>query len=82
MYMTHIHTQEKNMSNLTGFEIRANLLSQAEGILYSNIVREIQAVQEHNMNNPEDIKPIPVKKISAAAVISLARKLNEFVTEK
>jgi len=34
------------------------------------------------MNNPEDIKPIPVKKISAAAVISLARKLNEFVTEK
>lgn len=70
------------MSNLTGFEIRANLLSQAEGILYSNIEREIQAIQEHNMNNPEDIQPLPVRKISAAAVISLARKLNEFVTEK
>jgi hypothetical protein len=76
------YTQEKIMSNLTGFEIRANLLNQAEGILHGNIEREIQAIQEHNMNNPEDIKEIPVKKISAAAVISLARKLNEFVAEK
>ena len=70
------------MSNLSGFEIRANLLSQAEGILHGNIEREIQSIQEHNMNNPEDIQPIPVKKISAAAVIRLARQLNEFVTDQ
>lgn len=70
------------MSNLSGFEIRANLLSQAEGILHGNIEREIQAVQEYNMNNPSDTQPIPVKKISAAAVIRLAKQLNEFVTDQ
>ena len=70
------------MSNLSGFEIRANLLSQAEGILVGNIEREVMSIQEHNHNNPEDIKPIPVKKVSAAAVIRLAKQLNEFVTDQ
>ena len=66
----------------SGYEIRADLLSQAEGILYGNIEREIQAIQEHNGYNPEDIKPLPVKRITAKAVINLAKQLNEFVVEK
>ena len=44
------------MSNKSGFEIRADLLSQAQGILECNLHRKIQAVQEHNGYNPEDVK--------------------------
>mgnify|MGYP001251975175 CR=1 FL=1 len=66
----------------SGYEIRANLLSQAEGILYGNIEREIQAVNEHNHLHPDNILPLPVKKVTAAQVIRVARQLNEFVTEK
>tara|TARA_B100001057_G_C22001464_1_gene626192 strand:+ start:256 stop:471 length:216 start_codon:yes stop_codon:yes gene_type:complete len=66
----------------SGYEIRADLLAQAEGILYGNIDREIQAANEHNHLFPENITPIPVRKITAAQVIRVARQLNEFVTEK
>lgn len=66
----------------SGYEIRADLLSQAEGILYGNIEREINAVQEHNHLNPDNTMAVPVKKITAAQVIRVARQLNEFVTEK
>lgn len=79
-YETHI--QEKKMSNKSGFEIRADLLSQAQGILECNLHRKIQAVQEHNGYNPENVKEVPSDEISTADVIKAAKELYEFVNEK
>ena len=70
------------MSNKSGFEIRADLLSQAQGILECNLQRKIQAVQEHNGYNPEDVKEVPSDEISTADVIKAAKELYEFVNEK
>ena len=41
----------------SGFEIRADLLSQAQGIIELNIEREINAIHAHNENNPNDKQP-------------------------
>ena len=48
------------MSNNTksGFEIRADLLSQAQGILEGNIQREENSVYSHNEVHPENKKVI------------------------
>tara|TARA_R100000458_G_C8261547_1_gene237013 strand:- start:1506 stop:1721 length:216 start_codon:yes stop_codon:yes gene_type:complete len=71
------------MSNSkSGFEIRADLLSQAEGILTSNYQREVDAVYAHNDTFPNDKKPLPLREITGEEVIRVARQLNEFVTEK
>jgi hypothetical protein len=72
------------MSNSTksGFEIRADLLSQAEGLLTQNYQREVDAVYMHNENNPNNKKPLPLREITGEEVIVTARLLNEFVTEK
>ena len=70
------------MSNKSGFEIRADLLSQAQGILECNLHRKIQAVQERNGYNPEDVKEVPSDEISTADVIKAAKELYEFVNEK
>ena len=72
------------MSNSTksGFEIRADLLSQAEGLLTQNYQREGDAVYMHNENNPNNKKPLPLREITGEEVIVTARQLNEFVTEK
>ena len=72
------------MSNSTksGFEIRADLLSQAQGILTDNYQREVDAVYLHNDNNPNERKPLPLREIMGDEIIQVARQLNEFVTEK
>ena len=72
------------MSNSTksGFEIRADLLSQAEGLLTQNYQREVDAVYMHNENFPNDKKPLPLREITGEEVIQTARQLNEFVIEK
>tara|TARA_B100001173_G_scaffold305725_1_gene311545 strand:+ start:620 stop:835 length:216 start_codon:yes stop_codon:yes gene_type:complete len=71
------------MSNSkSGFEIRADLLSQAEGILTSNYQREVDSVYAHNDSFPNDKKPLPLREITGEEVIRVARQLNEFVTEK
>jgi hypothetical protein len=72
------------MSNSTksGFEIRADLLSQAQGILTDNYQREVDAVYLHNDNNPNEKKPLPLREIMGDEIILVARQLNEFVTEK
>ena len=76
------HT-ETNMSNgKSGFEIRADLLNQAQGILEGNIHRKIDQVHAHNDNNPEERKAIPARQLKASDVISVAKELNEFVNEK
>ena len=69
-------------ANKSGYEIRADLLSLAEGILTGNIHRDNDAVHVHNDNFPNDKKPLPLSTITAQDVIDTARQLNEFVTEK
>lgn len=72
------------MSNSTksGFEIRADLLSQAQGIIEGNYYREVDCINSHNENFPNDKRPLPLREITGEEVIRTARQLNEFVTEK
>lgn len=69
-------------NNKSGFEIRADLLSQAEGILTCNYQREVDAIFAHNDTFPNDKRPLPLREITGEEVIKVARQLNEFVTEK
>lgn len=66
----------------SGFEIRADLLSQAEGLLTSNYQREVDAIYAHNDSFPNDKKPLPLREITSAEVIATARELNAFVIER
>mgnify|MGYP006883131785 CR=1 FL=1 len=69
------------MSNKSGFELRAELLGQAQGILSDN--RE-QVMNAH-FQLPDDVRvaeDCPVIHISSEQVIAEARKLYEFVNEK
>ena len=66
----------------SGYEIRADLLSMAQGILYDNLQRKIDAAYAHNDNHPDDKKSIPVSSITAQDVIAVASELNEFVNSK
>jgi len=65
----------------SGFEIRADLLSQAQDLLTANIDREYQTVYEWNSNN-ENKKDLPLRTVNAEDVIAVAKQLNEFVNEK
>ncbi len=66
----------------SGYEIRADLLSLAEGILTGNIHRENDAVFNHNDSFPNDKKSLGNQFVSVEEVISTARQLNDFVNEK
>lgn len=66
----------------SGFEIRADLLGQAQGLLIDNYQRKVDGIYMHNENNPNDKKPLPVQSILAADVIAVAAELNEFVNSK
>lgn len=66
----------------SGFEIRADLLNQAQGLLEGNFQREVDSVYAHNDNNPSNKRDLPVREISAGDVIAVAQEFNEFVTEK
>ena len=68
--------------NKSGYEIRADLLSMAQGMLYDNLQRKIDATYAHNENHPDDKKPIPYETITPADVIAYANELNEFVVSK
>ena len=80
--ITHTHTQEIHMSaNKSGFEIRANLLTQAQTILENNLQRTQDRVGYNNVIM--DIKePLQVKEISPQEVIDLAQTLYAFVESK
>jgi hypothetical protein len=69
-------------NNKSGFEIRADLLNQAQGIIEGNFQREVDAIYAHNDTFPNDKKPLPLREITGEEVIRTARQLNEFVTEK
>lgn len=68
--------------NKSGFEIRADLLSLAEGILINNIENERQTIYMWNDNHPESKKELPLRTYSAQDVIDTAKQFNDFVNEK
>jgi len=71
------------MSNgKSGFEIRADLLNQAQGILEGNIHRKIDQVHAHNDRNEDNPKVVPARQLKATDVISVAKELYDFVNEK
>ena len=70
------------MSNKTGFEIRAELLGQSQGLLEMNIERENTKVFNHNDNFSNDLRELGEQYISTEDVIKVARQLGEFVNEK
>ena len=65
------------MSNNTksGFEIRADLLSQAQGIIEGNIQRENDSVYSHNEVHPENKKVIKAHSITTSDVINVSKEL-------
>ena len=65
----------------SGFEIRADLLSQAQGLLEQNAQRKVDA-HYFNVDNKLDRAKLPEVEITADQVIETARQLNEFVNEK
>ena len=66
----------------SGYEIRADLLCQSEGILRENYQREVDAIHAHNDSFPNEKRPLPLREITGEEIIMTARQLNEFVTEK
>ena len=66
----------------SGFEIRSDLLNQAQGLLEGNLQRDCDAVYMHNENNPDNKEPLPAGSINAEDVIVVARQFNEFVNQK
>ena len=80
----HTYTQEENMAThqKSGFEIRADLLNQAQSIVEGNLYRENEKIDRHNEIFPNDKKPLGEQFIGVEDVIQTARALNEFVNEK
>ena len=70
------------MNNKSGFEIRADLLTQAQGILECNLQRRIDAIREYNGYHSGEPKELPSETIDTNDVITAARELYEFVNDK
>ena len=68
----------------SGFEIRADLLSQAQGLFEMNAQRELDAAYFAIDQAADEVSLIslPVIEITAEEVIETARQLNAFVNEK
>jgi len=70
-------------TNKSGFEIRADLLNQAQGLLEMNAQRKVDAVYfKAERSTDEVIEGLPEVMITAQDIIETARQLNEFVNEK
>jgi hypothetical protein len=73
-----------NYGTKSGFEIRADLLNQAQGLLEMNAQREVDAHYFAVEQSGDDASVIsfPIVEITAEKVIETARQLNAFVNEK
>ena len=72
-------------SNKSGFEIRADLLGQAQGILEGNLQRETEAVLYNNDIAGKDMAiciDLSKQVIDTADVIRTAKELYDFVNDK
>ena len=69
----------------SGFEIRADLLSQAQGLLEQNAQRELDAAY-FALNKADETEvsliSLPVIEITPEEIIETARQFNSFVNEK
>ena len=68
----------------SGFEIRADLLSQAQGLLEQNAQRELDACY-FAINQSDDeasLISLPVIEITPEEIIETARQFNTFINEK
>jgi hypothetical protein len=79
------HTQENDMSeNKSGFEIRADLLNLAQGLLESNAQRVVDAhyfsIEQGGVGGKDS--PLPIVEVTSEQIIETAKQFNEFVTEK
>ena len=66
----------------SGYEIRADLLTLAEGVLINNIENERQPIYMWNENHPESKKDLPLRTYTAQDVNNTAKHFNDFVNEK
>jgi hypothetical protein len=75
---------ENTMSNnKSGFEIRANLLTQAQTILENNLQRTQDRVGYNNvLVESEHRTPLEVREVSPQEIIELAQTLYAFVESK
>ena len=74
-----------NNVNKSGFEIRADLLGQAQGILEGNLQRETEAVLYNNDIAGKDMAiciDLSKQVIDTADVIRTAKELYDFVNDK
>ena len=68
----------------SGFEIRADLLSQAQGLLEQNAQREVDAhyFAVEQSGDEASVISFPVIEITPEDIIATARQFNTFITEK
>jgi hypothetical protein len=69
----------------SGFEIRADLLNQAQGLLEQNAQRELDAAYFALQKADESevsLISLPVIEITPEEIIETARQFNSFVNEK
>ena len=68
----------------SGFEIRAGLLSQAQGLLEQNAQRELDACYfaVNQAGDEASLVSLPVIEITPEEIIETARQFNSFVNEK
>ena len=72
-------------SNKSGFEIRADLLGQAQGILEGNLQRETEALIYNNEIAGKDLSicmDISKQEVTTEDVIKTAKELYDFVNDK
>jgi hypothetical protein len=69
------------MSNKSGFEIRADLLQQAQAIIMDQHYQKVQAT-EYNNQLLDQKNPLPTLEITTGDIIARAKELYEFVNEK
>tara|TARA_R110000803_G_scaffold199601_1_gene263685 strand:+ start:185 stop:409 length:225 start_codon:yes stop_codon:yes gene_type:complete len=73
------------MSNKSGFEIRADLLGQAQGILEGNLQRETEALIYNNEIAGKDLSicmDTSKQEVTTEDVIKTAKELYDFVNDK
>ena len=73
-----------NYGTKSGFEIRADLLNQAQGLLESNAQRELDAAYfaVDQAGDEASLISLPVIEITPEEIIETARQFNTFINEK
>jgi hypothetical protein len=69
------------MSNKSGFEIRADLLQQAQAIIMDQHYQKVQATEYNNLLLDQKT-PLPTLEITTSDIIARAKELYDFVNEK